>query len=74
MSADFRSDLLASGLLVDSGVAGLYARSGTFEKVVRGLDDLVERGRGRPARPRAPLPAGHPEGRPRAQRLPALVP
>ena len=41
MSADFRSDLLASGLLVDSGVAGLYARSGTFEKVVRGLDDLV---------------------------------
>lgn len=41
MSADLRSDLLASGLLVDSGVAGLYARSGTFEKVVRGLDDLV---------------------------------
>lgn len=41
MSADFRSDLLASGLLVDSGVAGLYARSGTFERVVRGLDDLV---------------------------------
>jgi seryl-tRNA synthetase len=41
VSADFRSDLLASGLLVDSGVAGLYARSGTFEKVVRGLDDLV---------------------------------
>jgi seryl-tRNA synthetase len=41
VSADFRSDLLASGLLVDSGVAGLYARSGTFERVVRGLDDLV---------------------------------
>jgi len=41
VSADLRSDLLASGLLVDSGVAGLYARSGTFEKVVRGLDDLV---------------------------------
>jgi len=41
VSADFRSDLLRSGLLVDSGVAGLYARSGTFEKVVRGLEDLV---------------------------------
>ena len=41
MSADFRSDLLASGLLVDTGVEGLYARSGSFEKVVRGIDELV---------------------------------
>jgi len=28
----FRSELLASGLLVDTGVNGLYLRSGTFEK------------------------------------------
>jgi seryl-tRNA synthetase len=41
MTTDFRSELLASGLLVDTGVDGLYLRSGTFEKVVRGIDDLV---------------------------------
>jgi len=41
MTADFRSELLASGLLVDTGVNGLYLRSGKFEKVVRGIDDLV---------------------------------
>ena len=41
MTTDFRSELLASGLLVDTGVNGLYLRSGTFEKVVRGIDDLV---------------------------------
>ena len=41
MSTDFRSELLTSGLLVDTGVAGLYLRSGKFERVVRGVDDLV---------------------------------
>ena len=41
MTTDFRSELLASGLLVDTGVDGLYLRSGMFEKVVRGIDDLV---------------------------------
>jgi len=41
MTTDFRSELLASGLLVGTGVDGLYGRSGTFEKVVRGIDDLV---------------------------------
>ncbi|MGO9964696.1 MAG: amino acid--[acyl-carrier-protein] ligase [Acidimicrobiales bacterium] len=41
MTTDFRSALLASGLLVETGVDGLYGRSGTFEKVVRGIDDLV---------------------------------
>jgi seryl-tRNA synthetase len=41
VSADFRSELLASGLLVESGVEGLYARSAAFEKVVRGIDELV---------------------------------
>ncbi|MGA2805547.1 MAG: amino acid--[acyl-carrier-protein] ligase [Acidimicrobiales bacterium] len=41
MTSDFRSALLASGLLVETGVDGLYGRSGAFEKVVRGIDDLV---------------------------------
>ncbi|MGO9581533.1 MAG: amino acid--[acyl-carrier-protein] ligase [Acidimicrobiales bacterium] len=41
MTGEFRAALLASGLLFDAGVEGLYARSGTFEKVVRGIDDLV---------------------------------
>jgi seryl-tRNA synthetase len=41
VTTDFRSELLASGLLVDTGVDGLYLRSGTFESVVRGIDDLV---------------------------------
>jgi seryl-tRNA synthetase len=41
VTTDFRSELLASGLLVDTGVDGLYLRSGGFEKVVRGIDDLI---------------------------------
>lgn len=41
MTTDFRSELLASGLLIDTGVNGLYLRSGSFEKVVRGIDDLI---------------------------------
>jgi seryl-tRNA synthetase len=39
MSADtFRRALLDSGLLVDGGVPGLYHRSPTFERVIRGLE------------------------------------
>jgi seryl-tRNA synthetase len=41
VTGEFRAALLASGLLFEAGVEGLYARSGTFEKVVRGIDDLV---------------------------------
>jgi len=41
VTTDFRSELLASGLLIETGVDGLYGRSGTFEKVVRGIDDLI---------------------------------
>ena len=41
MTTDFRSELLARGLLIETGVDGLYGRSGTFENVVRGIDDLV---------------------------------
>jgi seryl-tRNA synthetase len=32
---------LESGLLFETGVEGLYIRSGTFERIVRGIDDLV---------------------------------
>jgi seryl-tRNA synthetase len=38
---DFRAGLLASGLLIDIGVDGLYGRSATFQRVVRGIDGLV---------------------------------
>jgi seryl-tRNA synthetase len=41
VNTDFRSELLASGLLVDTGVDGLYLRSGKFETVVRGIDNLI---------------------------------
>jgi seryl-tRNA synthetase len=37
----FRSDLLDAGILVPTGVEGLYGRSGLFEDVVEGLDRLV---------------------------------
>jgi len=40
---ELRSALLQSGLLFETGVDGLYGRSGTFEKIVRGIDDLVTR-------------------------------
>ena len=38
-----RADLLAAGLLVATGVDGLYGRSATFEQVVGGLADMVTR-------------------------------
>jgi seryl-tRNA synthetase len=41
MSGEFRASLLESGLLFSTGVDGLYIRSGTFEKIVLGIDDLV---------------------------------
>ena len=41
MTNDFRAGLLASGLLIDIGVDGLYGRSATFQRVVRGIDGLV---------------------------------
>ncbi len=41
MTNDFRTELLASGLLIDIGVDGLYGWSAAFERVVRGLDGLV---------------------------------
>jgi seryl-tRNA synthetase len=39
----FRQELLDAGLLVDTGVPGLYLRSGEFEDVVQALDRYVTR-------------------------------
>jgi seryl-tRNA synthetase len=41
MTTKFRSQLLDSGLLFRTAVDGLYGLSDTFEKVVRGVDELV---------------------------------
>jgi seryl-tRNA synthetase len=40
-AAGFRYNLLDAGLLVATGVDGLYQRSGTFEGIVRGIEALV---------------------------------
>ncbi len=37
----FRDELLRAGVLVDGGSPGLYLRSGTFERIVAGIDRLV---------------------------------
>lgn len=39
--ADFRSRLIEGGILLPSGVDGLYARSGTYEDIVDGIDTMV---------------------------------
>jgi seryl-tRNA synthetase len=39
----FLEDLIETGLLIDTGVDGLYGRSGLFEDVVARFDDLVTR-------------------------------
>ncbi len=39
--ADFQGRLLSAGLLVSTGIDGLYGRSGTFEDIVDGVDRLV---------------------------------
>ena len=38
---DFRSGLFAHGLLIETGVEGLYGRSGEFEDVVNRFDALI---------------------------------
>src|SRR4051812_33334398 len=38
---DFRDELFARRILIDTGVDGLYGRSGTFENVVNGFDALI---------------------------------
>ena len=39
----FRDDLFAAGLLVPSGVDGLYGRAAAFERIVEGVRDMVGR-------------------------------
>lgn len=39
----FLDQLIASGLLIPTGVDGLYGRSGTFEHVVAGLEAMITR-------------------------------
>jgi seryl-tRNA synthetase len=39
---EFVSALLAEGLLIDTGVPGVFGKNGAFEAVVRGIDALVE--------------------------------
>jgi seryl-tRNA synthetase len=41
----FTRELLDAGLLVPSGVRGVFGKSGTFERVVQGIDALVEHAR-----------------------------
>jgi seryl-tRNA synthetase len=38
---EFRSELLASGLLIDAGKPGLYGRSGLFDDIVDSLDGAL---------------------------------
>jgi seryl-tRNA synthetase len=40
---DFRDALFAKGLLIDTGIDGLYGRSGVFEDVIARFDDLITR-------------------------------
>lgn len=42
-TCDFRAQLFAKGLLIDTGVEGLYGRSGLFEDVIAGFESLVTR-------------------------------
>ncbi|NUB17241.1 hypothetical protein GAY28_35895, partial [Azospirillum brasilense] len=39
--AAFREALIAAGLLIPTGVDGLYGRSGVFEDVVERFNDLI---------------------------------
>lgn len=41
--AAFRNEILSAGLLVASGIDGLYQRSGTFEAIVRAVEGLASR-------------------------------
>lgn len=41
--AEFMRELVAGGLLIESGVPGVYGRGASFERVRTGFDDLVSR-------------------------------
>lgn len=40
-TTEFRADLVAAGILAPTGVDGLYHRSGTFERIARGVEQLA---------------------------------
>jgi seryl-tRNA synthetase len=42
-SAEFRTRLFAAGLLIDTGVDGLYGHSDQYESIVTGVDALFQR-------------------------------
>jgi seryl-tRNA synthetase len=39
----FRRELLDAGLLIETSVLGLYGRSGSFERIVEGIDSVIRR-------------------------------
>jgi seryl-tRNA synthetase len=39
----FRTELVAAGVLIETGVSGLYGRSGAFEDVIDGLNRMIDR-------------------------------
>ncbi len=42
-AAAYRETLIEAGLLISTGIDGLYGRSDTFESVVEGIDDALSR-------------------------------
>lgn len=40
-TTEFRAELIAAGILAPTGVDGLYHRSGTFERIARGIEQLA---------------------------------
>lgn len=41
--AEFRSKLINAGILIPTGVDGVYGRSGVFETIIDGIDKLISR-------------------------------
>ena len=54
---EFLAELVDAGLLVESGVSGVYGRDEAFERIRRGFDDRGQRGRGGRQSRAARLPA-----------------
>ena len=72
--APFRRELLDGGLLIPTGVDGLYGRSGNLRGRRRRHGPTGPAGRGRPGRHLGPLPPGDALGHLREERLPRVVP
>ncbi len=72
--AEFRLQLLATGLLLATGVDGLYGRSETYEAVADAVDRLVLRVGVDQGALEHPVSPGHAMGHVRAQWLPRVLP